>query len=122
MGRAQILLSGFPLTTPKAGCEPEAASGLFIFPEALGHSAYEKNMHKELRIVSGISFSIILVVREMNEGIKSQTQQMDIKELATTKTNCCIASRHLCMSQIAALEHTSKSTANSQLALSSVPA
>lgn len=44
------------------------------------------------------------------------------KELAETKANCCVASCGLCMGQNTALEHTSGTTADSQLAHTVCPA
>ena len=47
---------------------------------------------------------------------KALTHQTDAKELATTKADCSVASRRLCLGQKVALEHNAKTTANGQLA------
>lgn len=47
---------------------------------------------------------------------KALTHQTNIKELAVTEADCCVASCHLCRIRKAALEHTAKTTADGQLA------
>lgn len=57
-----------------------------------------------------ISLSVVVCV----PTLKADTHQADIKKLASTKT---VTSRHICLSQKVVLEHTTKTTPNSQLAL-----
>ena len=49
-------------------------------------------------------------------SVKAQTQQANIKELAVMKGDSCVASRRLRLGRQVAFEHTTKTTADGQLA------
>lgn len=58
----------------------------------------------------------VKVQHQKGPCLKAQTHQANIKKRAAVKANCGVASHHLCWGQKVALEHTTKSIANSQLA------